>query len=472
MLHARGYRECTKKEALWPFDGLFLGHTQPPTNRPNREDLMLRIYHTALALFILATPAAACVESAGQANGAYQIGTAGWGEADAQFKTEGTDAIFTPQVGTQTARWNAGLETKSVDACATIAMPSSTGDASRSYAGLLFWATDKDNFYQAVISPNGMFTVARKIAGRIVPTPPVNWGQVSTLKLGPNEKNTLRVATDGETVAVSINGTVVARFRGQAPEGMSHVGLVASSAPTGVDTWRISDFKVADPQAQVSANAAADQQAQSSGAHDHLITGAIASAPVAPGCGTGKVLFDEPFTVHDPNWGEKDDQFSIGDGKATFTPPSGLPALRWNRVFVFGDIDTCVNFELANNTANATTSYAGLVFWAEDSRNYFQAVLAPNGYFTVARIADGKAVAKRPVPWTKVAAANAGSKKTNTMRLKIVGNAVTVEINGKPAGSFKTEAPRWPSHIGLLAASAESKEGDTWMVSDLRVTAP
>ena len=38
---------------------------------------------------------------------------------------------------------------------------------------MLFWVVDKDNFYQAVIAPNGMFTVARKVSGKIVPTAPV-----------------------------------------------------------------------------------------------------------------------------------------------------------------------------------------------------------------------------------------------------------------------------------------------------------
>ena len=44
-----------------------------------------------------------------------------------------------------------------------------------------------------------------------------------------------------------------------------------------------------------------------------------------------------------------------------------------------------------------TASYAGLLFWVKDNSNYYQAVIAPNGYFTVARVVDGKVEAKRPV---------------------------------------------------------------------------
>lgn len=425
---------------------------------------MHRAYFTALALLLLMSPAAACVEAAG--SGEFQMGASTWGEADDQFKTQGSEAIFTPQIGTQTARWNAGLSLNDVDACATFAMPATTADASRSYAGLLFWVTDKDNFYQAVISPNGMFTVARKVAGRIVQTPPVNWTQSAAVKTGPNAKNILRVTAAGQNVVLHINDAEVARFRGQPPEAASHAGIVASSAPFAVDTWRVSDFKAVDGKP---ASTPAAAEGPSSGEGEE-VTGAIEAA--SSGCGAGKVLYDKAFAEYDANWGMKDSKFDIADGVATFNPSPGTPALRWNRVFVFADMDACADFTLANNTANATASYAGLVFWVQDSRNYYQAVLAPNGYFTVARIVDGKALPKRPVAWTKLAAAKTGSKQKNTMRVTINGEQVSIAVNGNPAGSFKGEPPRWPSHIGLLAASADSKNGDTWQVGDLKVAAP
>ena len=426
---------------------------------------MHRAYFTALALLLLASPAAACTEAAGSAE--FQMDAGAWGEADDQFKPQGSEAIFTPQIGTQTARWNAGVSLNDADVCATFAMPATTADASRSYAGLLFWVTDKDNFYQAVISPNGMFTIARKVAGRIVQTPPVNWTQSAAVKTGPDAKNALRITAAGENVVLRINDTEVARFRGQAPEAASHAGIVASSAPSAVDTWRVAAFKAVDAKPASTQAAAAEGTSSGEGAG---VTGTIDAA--SSGCGGGKVLYDNAFAEHDANWGPKDSKFDIADGVATFNPAPGTPALRWNRVFVFGDMDACAEFTLANNTANPTTSYAGIVFWVQDSRNYYQAVVAPNGYFTVARIVDGKAIPKRPVAWTKLAAAKTGSKQKNTMRITIKSEQVDIAVNGSPAGSFKGEPPRWPSHIGLLAASADSKNGDTWQVGALKVTAP
>jgi hypothetical protein len=418
----------------------------------------------ALAALVLATPALACTGASVQISGDFQTGDKGWGEPDAQFAPKAAEAVFTAQVGTQTARWNAGVALNDLDACATIAMPEATADASRSYAGLLFWVTDKDNFYEAVISPNGMFSVARKVAGRIVPTPPVNWLQTSALKVGPNEKNTLRVTLDGQIIAVRINDIEVARFRGQAPDGPSHVGLVASSAPAAVDTWRISDLKVTD----VAPPAATVTNPPAAAPTD--VTGAIDAPP--PGCGTGKVLFDDAFAAHDANWGMKDSQFAVAGGEAVFSPTPGTPALRWNRVFVFTDIDACAGVQLAKPTGDPTASYAGLLFWVQDGRNYYQAVLAPNGYFTVARIVDGKVVAKRPVEWKKIDGVKTGAKEKNTLRVTTKGPEVQIAVNGQSVGSFTGEPPRWPSHIGMLAASAASKKGDSWSISGLRITAP
>jgi hypothetical protein len=417
------------------------------------------------AALAAASPALACTGQSVQLAGDFQIGEKGWGDADAQFQPKAAEAVLTPQPGTQTARWNSGATLGDLDACLTVAMPEKTVDPARSYAGLLFWVTDKDNFYEAVISPNGMFTVARKLSGSILPAAPVAWTQARALKQGANEKNVLRITLQGQTAVLRINDTEVARFRGQAPEQPSHVGLVAASAPgSAPDTWRMTDFKVTDVAAPAqAANGTAPQSAASE------TTGAV---PTSPECAAGKVLFEDSFKQHDAAWGPKDSQLTFSDGEAVLDPAPGTPMLRWNRAFVFGDIDACARVQLAKETGDPTASYAGLAFWVKDSRNYYEAVIAPNGYFTVARIVDGKAEEKRPVEWTKLASVNTGAKQKNTLRVTAKGADVQVTVNGKSVASFKGDPPPAPSYIGLLAASAASKKGDTWSISDLKVAAP
>jgi hypothetical protein len=260
---------------------------------------------------------------------------------------------------------------------------------------------------------------------------------------------------------VRINDIEVARFRGQAPEAPSHIGLVAASAPDATDSWRMSDLKVTNVAAPGSGTSSASPE---------ISTGSTAAS--APGCADGKVLFEDGFTSHDPTWGPKDARLTIASGEAVLNPMPGTRTFRWNRVFVFDDVDACATVRLAKNTTDPTLSYAGLMFWVEDNRNYYQAVIAPNGYFTVARVVDGKVVPERPVDWTKLDAVKTGAKEKNTLRVVSKGSQVDISINGKQAASFKGEPPRGPSYIGMLAASAPSRQGDSWSISDFKVTAP
>jgi len=414
----------------------------------------------ALALMLAASPALACTGQSVYLEGDLKTGDRGWGQEDAHFQVSDGQAVLTPEPGTQTARWDTVLSLTDLDACVTVVMPEDTSDASRTYAGLLFWLTDKDNFYQIVVAPNGLFTVARKVRGKITATAPVPWTKTKALKLGPGEKNTLRVTLEGQTVVIRINDAEVARFRGQAPDEQSHIGLVAASAPDTTDRWRMSDLKVTN---------VSGSDAEASAKPEGLSTGTVASAP---GCADGEVLFEDSFKSHDPTWGPMDARLKISSGEAVFRPVPGTRTFRWNRVFVFDDVDACATVRLAKATADPTTSYAGLMFWVENNRNYYQAVIAPNGYFTVARVVDGKVVATRPVEWTKLDVVKTGPKESNTLRVSAKGDQVDISINGKDVASFRGDPPKGPSYIGMLAASAQSKRGDTWSISDFKVTAP
>jgi hypothetical protein len=415
----------------------------------------------ALVLMLAASPALACTGQSVHLAGDFKTADLGWGPEDATFKVSGAEAEFTPQPGMQTARWDTGVTLNDLDACVTVAMPAATQDASRTYAGLLFWLTDKDNFYEVVAAPNGLFTVARKVRGRIAATAPVPWTKTDALKLGADAKNTLRVTLEGQMVTVRVNDTEVARFRAQAPEGPSHVGLVAASAPGTTDTWRLSDLKVT--------NVASPAEAGAPGAPEPISTGAV---PAAPACADGKVLFEDGFTSHDPTWGPKDARLTISAGEAVLSPIPGTRTFRWNRVHVFDDVDACATVSLAKPTSDPTSSYAGLMFWVEDNRNYYQAVLAPNGYFTVARVVDGNVETKRPVDWVKLDNVKTGAKEKNTLRVTAKGDQVGISVNGKEVADFKGEPPRGPSYIGMLAASASSKKGDSWSITGFKVAAP
>ena len=421
---------------------------------------MRRYFWLAVAALIGASPVVACTGESVHLEGDFSTGSLGWGEVDEQFTLSGGEAVLTAKPGKQNARWNAGVSLSDLDACVTIAMPEAASDPSRTYAGLLFWLEDKNNFYEAVIAPNGLFAVARKIRGKIVPTSPVPWTKVKGLKVGPNDKNTLGVTLDGQMVTVTVNGTQVARFRGQPPSQPNHVGLVAASGPDSADSWRMTDFKVTNVPAAKSVAADADA---------NKATTADASQSQ---CADGKVLFVDDFEKHDPAWGAKNSRLRIASGEAVVSPAPGTRTFRWNRAFVFDDLIACATVRLNKNTSDPTASYAGLMFWVEDNRNYYQAVVAPSGYFTIARVVDGKVKRSRPVDWTKTDVVKTGAKKENTLRVALKGENAEISINGEQVASFKGEPPHEPSYIGLLAASAPSKNGDDWSITDFMVAAP
>jgi hypothetical protein len=413
-----------------------------------------------LAVMLAATPAFACTGQSVYLEGDLKLGDQGWGAVDQHFQVKGGEAVFTPEPGTQTARWDTVASLTAYSACVTLTMPDDDKSASRTYAGMLFWLTDKENFYEAVISPNGLFTVARKVRGRLLAAAPVPWAKSKAIKTGPGATNVLAVTVENGFVSVRINDEEVAHFRGQAPDGQSHIGLVAASAPDGIDTWHMSNLKATNVPP-------AGGEAKSDSAD--ISTGAVTSAP---GCGDGEVLFEDTFVTADPAWGPQDRRLKISSGQAELSPVPGTRTFRWNRVFVFDDIDACATVRLARPTADPTTSYAGLIFWVQDNRNYYQAVIAPNGYFTVARVVDGKVVEQRPVEWTKLDAVNTGAKEKNTLRVTAKGDEVEIAVNGKDAAKFSGEPPRAPSYIGMLAASAQGRRADVWSISDLKVSAP
>ena len=93
----------------------------------------------ALALLLAATPALACKGQSVHLEGDFNTGDPGWGKVDERFRVDGKEATLTAKPGTQTARWDTGVTLTDMDACVSIAMPEATTDASRAYAGMLFW---------------------------------------------------------------------------------------------------------------------------------------------------------------------------------------------------------------------------------------------------------------------------------------------------------------------------------------------
>ncbi len=94
-------------------------------------------------------------------------------------------------------------------------------------SGLIFWAKSYQEYYMALISPDGWFAVMRLMNGRYLQ--PVTWRVNEAVKKGTGVDNQLQVVTKGNQATLSINGKAVITFTGQPAQGKNMVGLWASN---------------------------------------------------------------------------------------------------------------------------------------------------------------------------------------------------------------------------------------------------
>lgn len=107
-------------------------------------------------------------------------------------------------------------------------------------SGLIFWAKSYQEYFMALISPDGWFTVMHLMNGRYLQ--PVTWRQSDAVKPGTGVENQIQVVAKGNQATVYINGRQVISFAGQAPREKNMVGLWASN-----NTVAFSALKVVQP---------------------------------------------------------------------------------------------------------------------------------------------------------------------------------------------------------------------------------
>jgi hypothetical protein len=112
---------------------------------------------------------------------------------------------------------------------------------------------------------------------------------------------------------------------------------------------------------------------------------------------------------------------------------------------------------------------AGLLFWGEDNRTYFQFGILNNGKFWIARKQDGK--------WLGTIAANVdstainqGPGATNTLRVKTEGNAVSFFINGTKVRDLRGQAPKSDWRFGLSGDNFDKEKDAKVVFKTVKVT--
>ena len=122
---------------------------------------------------------------------------------------------------------------------------------------------------------------------------------------------------------------------------------------------------------------------------------AVASLFVATGghaiaCDGGKVVFEDKFNDDAGGWALKD-TIEVKDGTFTFKLPPDDMQSNLNITFSVNDADICADAVWPEGDDQPVLG-AGLLFWGEDNRTYYQFGILNNGRFWIARKQDGDLV--------------------------------------------------------------------------------
>jgi hypothetical protein len=174
-----------------------------------------------------------------------------WGDPTDEIGVADNKMVLKPEANF--ALWvpsNAGLY-DDIDLCAEFTAVAAV-DASHSYAGLIFWYADDDNFYAFEYDADGNATVSRRTRGRWLKQ--VVWKTFSAVKANDGSVNELRVVTVGNKATFYVNGTQFAELKGQAPENGQQVGMIAASPEKAVATYSIANFTINEPKEEPQQN--------------------------------------------------------------------------------------------------------------------------------------------------------------------------------------------------------------------------
>jgi YD repeat-containing protein len=167
-----------------------------------------------------------------------------WGEATSEIGVENHQLVLKPEANF--SLWvpsNAGVY-DDIDFCADFTTVEAV-NADSSYAGLIFWYTDDDNFYAFEYDANGKASVWRRQRGRWLKQ--VFWQPADGLKPNDGATNQLRVVTVGNQASFYVNGNQFSALKGTPPDNGQQIGMIASSPESAVATYAIGNVKVTEP---------------------------------------------------------------------------------------------------------------------------------------------------------------------------------------------------------------------------------
>jgi hypothetical protein len=199
---------------------------------------------------------------------------------------------------------------------------------------------------------------------------------------------------------------------------------------------------------------------------------AVASLLVATGghamaCEGDQAIFEDKFADDAGGWALKN-TIEVKNGNFTFKLPPDDMQSNLNVTFSVNDADICADAVWPEG-ADQPVLGAGLLFWGEDNRTYYQFGILNNGRYWIARKQDGT--------WSGTIAANVDSPaiktapgSVNTLRVDAKGNTLAFYVNGTKVRELRGQAPSGGWRFGLSGDNFDKTNEATVLFTDMKVT--
>jgi hypothetical protein len=197
-----------------------------------------------------------------------------------------------------------------------------------------------------------------------------------------------------------------------------------------------------------------------------LLVAGPAWQTAAAACEGAEVIFEDKFADDAGGWPLRD-SVEVKDGSFVFKLPPDDMQSNLNVTFTVKDADICS--ETVWPDGDQSMLGAGLLFWGQDNRTYFQFGILNNGKFWIARKQDGR--------WLGTIAANVdstainqGPGATNMLRVKTNGNNASFFINGTKVRDLRGQAPKGDWRFGLSGDNFDKEKEAKVVFKTVKVT--
>src|SRR5262249_38049404 len=183
-------------------------------------------------------------------------------------------------------------------------------------------------------------------------------------------------------------------------------------------------------------------------------------------CKPEKASFYDNFHKPDAGWNFVSGPLShLADGQLAVAPNPNQSFSAEYLSLRFENVTICAHIKSPPAlTAPDGDTRGGIVFWADSPRNYYTAVIRPDGNYYLYRRFAGSWL--NMIPGTKSAQINTGMGAVNELAVELVDSSGALFINNVRVREFRGQPPKVGGAVGLHVES-EKLVANEWRFLDI-----